>query len=223
MDIKLKILLTLAILMIGLLFLTDIVKAEKPTVKIPNNTGTNWLPPGYYRCEIKQEATPYRPAKSYGYIGVFGRYSDGSIKCFIPNNKPKNTKKNTNNGQGNGGEGDNCKYVNICENKCTNQEICTEEKCETKNTNCITYETKTECKEECHKEKEWKKTCTCKNGKTYCNYGWVWETVCTQECKETTTNTCIEWNTETKCTPKTCEDKQTCKQECKEEKQCNKK
>lgn len=41
------------------------------------------------RCEIKQAATDYRPERSFGFIGIWGRASDGSPVCFVPGNNPK--------------------------------------------------------------------------------------------------------------------------------------
>lgn len=41
------------------------------------------------RCEIKQSATEYRPERSFGMIGIWGRASNGEPVCFVPGNIPK--------------------------------------------------------------------------------------------------------------------------------------
>lgn len=41
------------------------------------------------RCEIKQAATEYRPERSFGMIGIWGRASNGEPVCFVPGNTPK--------------------------------------------------------------------------------------------------------------------------------------
>jgi hypothetical protein len=43
------------------------------------------------RCEIVQSATEYRPERSFGMIGIWGRTSNGEAVCFIPRSKPKIT------------------------------------------------------------------------------------------------------------------------------------
>lgn len=41
------------------------------------------------RCEIKQQATDYRPERSFGMIGIWGRASNGEPVCFVPGNSHK--------------------------------------------------------------------------------------------------------------------------------------
>jgi hypothetical protein len=121
-----------------------------------------------YRCEIVRPATEFRPEKSFGYIGILGRLSDGSLTCFLPSRPRTKTAPATVvvvPTQDNNGVDPVCTQKEVCEDKTS--QVCHNEPC---------------CREECHKEKSWKQTCEWKRGKLHCNYGWVWTDVCSQVC-----------------------------------------
>jgi hypothetical protein len=172
------------------------------TIEKLGKTNANSL---YYnaRCEVIRPATQYRPEKSFGFIGVYGRLSNGEQICFLPSMNKRSTS------------------VKPSKTVCEMQTTCSEAVCNTENTGCQVYnyetvcETLTECKTECHKEKLWKKTCDWKHGKLHCDYGWVWENVCKEECQDKEVcheeqTTCSVYNTETTCTEPLCKTEKVC-------------
>jgi hypothetical protein len=186
----------------------------------------------YYnaRCELIRPATEFRSEKRYGYIGVYGRLSNGEQICFLPsmrsnkNSKPSKTvceMQTTCSSPVCTTENTSCDVYNY-ENVCENREVC-----EFVTNNVCEFVT--ECKTECHKEKVWKRTCEWKHGREYCNNGWVWEDKCENKCKNKEVcheeteqvchneescheeqTTCSVYNIETTCTEPVCTTKKVC-------------
>jgi hypothetical protein len=126
-----------------------------------------------YRCEIVRPATEFRAERSFGYIGILGRLSDGSLTCFVPSNKRTTTTAPVVQAPAVTPEEPEDPEDPVChyEQQCT---TITEEECVTRPV----------CEDTCHKEKTWKQTCEWKHGKLHCNYGWVWTDVCITHCRD---------------------------------------